>query len=93
MTPQKMTASFLNELKTGDTKPLFSLLNRIVENLENKVDPETIEIEMVDLAYQVIEKFQLLEAAMNKYVVDSHGKLEGSVLSDLYERQTNLFDN
>jgi hypothetical protein len=93
MTPQKMTASFLNELKTGDTKPLFSLLNRIVEHLENKVDPETIEIEMVDLAYQVIEKFQLLEAAMNKYVVDSHGKLEGSVLSDLYERQTNLFDN
>ncbi len=93
MTSQKMTASFLNELKTGDTKPLFSLLNRIVENLEDKVDPETIEIEMVDLAYQVIEKFQLLEAAMNKYVVDSNGKLEGNVLTDLYERQTNLFDN
>ena len=93
MTSQKMTASFLNELKTGDTKPLFSLLNRIVEDLENKADPEIIEVEMVDLAYQVIEKFQLLEAAMNKYVVDSNNKLEGNILTDLYERQTNLFDN
>jgi len=93
MTPQKMTASFLNELKTGDTKPLFSLLNRIVEDLENKADPEIIEVEMVDLAYQVIEKFQLLEAAMNKYVIDSNDKLEGNILTDLYERQTNIFDN
>jgi hypothetical protein len=48
---------------------------------------------MVDLAYQVIEKFQLLEAAMNKYVVDSNDKLEGNILTDLYERQTNIFDN
>ena len=93
MTPQKMTASFLQELKTGDTKPLFSSLNRIVESLEDKPDPETIEIEMVDLAYQVIEKFQLLEAAMKKYVVDSYDKLDGSVLNDLYERKENIFNS
>lgn len=93
MTPQKLALNFLNELETGDTKDSLSLLNRILEHLEEKADPEPIEMEMVDLTYQLLEKFQLLEAAMKKYIADSNGSLEGNILSDLYDRQINPFDD
>jgi hypothetical protein len=94
MTPQKLALNFLNEMETGDTKDSLSLLNRILEHLEEKADPEPIEMEMVDLTYQLLEKFQLLEAAMKKYIADSNSSnLEGNILSDLYERQTNPFDD
>jgi hypothetical protein len=92
MSGNNIVINFLNELKSDNSKTLFDVLNLVLEQLENKNDPEPIEIEVVDLAYQAIEKFQLLEAAMRKYVTDYNESLTGNILDDLYDRKITLFD-
>jgi len=78
---------FLNELNSKEVKSTFEFLSTILEGLEDKNDPDRIEIEIVDSAYQVIEKLSVLESMLRKYVNDENNKsLPGSILSDLYER-------
>lgn len=76
--------NFLNEINSKSTKDAFGSLSTLVEDLENKNDPEPVEIEIVDVAYQLIEKLNLLQAAMKKYVNTEH-VLTGNKLDNLYE--------
>lgn len=78
---------FLNELSSNEVKSTFEFLTTILEKLEEKIDPDPIEIEIVDSAYQAIEKLNLLENNLRKYVRDSNETLPGSVLGDLYESE------
>jgi len=66
-------------------KGAFEFLSTILENLEEKNDPDPIEMEIVDSAYQAIEKFNLLENNLRKYVTDKNTTLLGNTLNDLYE--------
>jgi len=76
---------FLNELNSKEVKGAFEFLSTILENLEEKNDPDPIEMEIVDSAYQAIEKLNVLENNLRKYVTDKNSTLLGNTLNDLYE--------
>jgi hypothetical protein len=71
-------------LNSVPVRESFSCLTSLVENLETKNDSEPIEVEIVDAAYQVIEKLNLLQTTMKNYN-NSEKILTGSKLSDLYD--------
>jgi hypothetical protein len=77
---------FLNELNSNEVKSAFEFLSTIVERLENQNDPDPIEMEIVDSAYQAIEKLTMLENNLRTYVRQESKSLPGSRLLDLYER-------
>lgn len=89
--------NFLNELHSRSTKNALGDLKGIVEELEVKVDPEPLEIEIVDVANQVLEKMELLHAALRKYS-NENDVLTGDKLSNLYSKNKSggtsaLFDD
>lgn len=88
MTKQKTSViRFLNELNSKETRSTFDFLSTILENLENKDDPERIEIEIVDNAYQAIEKLSILESSLRQYVNGINKvSLPGNKLFDLYDK-------
>jgi len=75
---------FLNELNSKEVKSAFEFLATILENLEEKNDPDPIEMEIVDASYQAIEKLNVLENNLRKYVNDENKTLLGNRLNDLY---------
>ena len=52
---------FLNELNSQEVKGAFDFLSNILKELEDKIDPDPIEMEIVDSAYQAIEKHGILK--------------------------------
>jgi len=78
---------FLNELRSKEVKGAFEFLTTILEKLEEKIDPDPIEMEIVDSAYQAIEKLNLLENNLRKYVMDDNETLPGNVLNNLIWKQ------
>jgi hypothetical protein len=74
----------LNELNSEEVKNLFEHLQRFLEHLEEKNDPEPIEIQIVDSAYQLIEKMQLFESVIKQYGIKTSEDLLGSKLDKLY---------
>jgi len=79
---------FLNELNSKEVKSAFEFLSTIMENLEEKNDPDPIEMEIVDASYQAIEKLNILESNLRKYVNDENKTLLGNTLNDLYSKDT-----
>ena len=79
---------FLNELNSTEVKGTFEFLENILKELEEKIDPDPIEMEIVDSAYQTIEKLNVLENNLRKYVTDQNRTLPGNRLNDLYESGT-----
>jgi len=79
---------FLNELNSKEVKSAFEFLSTILENLEEKNDPDPIEMEIVDASYQAIEKLNILENNLRKYVNDRNKTLLGNTLNDLYGSDT-----
>jgi Zn-dependent oligopeptidase len=75
--------NFLNELRSNSVNSALGSLQILMNELEEKNDPEPIEMEIVDVAYQMLEKLNLLEAALRKYKSTDH-ILTGSKLGDLY---------
>jgi hypothetical protein len=84
MSRLNIVANFLNELNSMNVKETFGVLQTILETLETKGDPDPLEIEIVDVGYQVMEKLNLLEAALRKYVTNKR-ILTGNKLHNLYE--------
>ncbi|MCK5608389.1 hypothetical protein KAR91_41285 [Candidatus Pacearchaeota archaeon] len=74
----------LNELRSSEVKLLFEHLKMFTENLEEKIDPDPIEIQIVDAAYQLIEKVQLFESVMKQYSSAKSEDLLGNQLDRLY---------
>lgn len=67
-------------------KNALGSLSKLLEDLEIKNDPEPIEIEIVDTAYQLIEKLNLLQTAMRKYKnSESSILLTADKLTNLYK--------
>ena len=79
---------FLNELNSSGVKDTFEFLENLLKELEDKIDPDPIEMEIVDSAYQTIEKLNMLENNLRKYVMDENRSLPGTRLNDLYESGT-----
>jgi hypothetical protein len=83
--------NFLNELKSDSVKSALGSLSVLLTELEEKNDPEPLEMEIVDVSYQLFEKLNLLEAALRKYKATDH-ILTGNKLDDLYGRGSSSFD-
>ena len=79
---------FLNELNSKEVKGTFEFLEHLLKELEDKIDPDPIEMEIVDSAYQAIEKLNMLENNLRSYVTDQNKTLPGNRLNDLYESGT-----
>ena len=95
MTKGTNIINFLNELNSRSTKSTFKELVRIIEELENKNDPDPIEMEIVNVGYQLLEKLKLMDAVLQRY--NHEGRiLTGNKLDDLYDNTSNgtstLFD-
>ena len=76
---------FLRELHSSDIQETFEALDSLLEHLENKDDPDPAEVQIVDSAYQTLEKLKLLEGLLKNYVGES-GVAKGNQLEKLYKK-------
>lgn len=73
---------FLIELSSD---PSFTTLTEFIELLEEKMDPDPIELRLIESLYGFNEKLKLLENSMRTYVKKIRETLPGSKLQDLYD--------
>jgi hypothetical protein len=88
----KIVSQFLNELHSNQVQETFESLNVILEHLENKADPEPIELKIVEMTYHTIEKLKHLEGLLRRYY-NSSSPLIGDQLSDLYDKVSEVSTN
>ena len=87
----KLAFSFLSELHSDDVKETFESLSNMLEALENKDDPDPVELEITDISYQLIEKLNLLTDLLKKYVTENDILL-GDKIQSLRDRTITLFE-
>ncbi len=85
----KFAERFLNKLQRESTQETFEVLELLMEELENKNDPDPTEVQLVESIYLFIEKMKIMEGAIKKYIVQSRDTLPGNKLSALYEELNN----
>ena len=81
--PERTAQKFLEGL-SGDSSA-FKSLKQLVEDLENKKDPDPVEIRLLDNLYSFVENLKILENNIRSYVKDSRQNLPGTKLTSLYE--------
>ena len=67
-------------------KEIFETINELMSELENKNDPETSEIMLVESITSFVEKFQTLNMNLSSYVSGKRSLL-GNKIGDLIERR------
>jgi len=80
----KLVSKFLRELNTTDVQDTFRSLEVLLDHLETKHDPEPGDMQIVDTAYQLLEKLKFLEGTLKQYVGNSDTLLKGNKLQSLY---------
>ena len=68
-------------------KGTFESLEILLEHLENKNDPEPVEMQVVDATYQVLEKIKTLEVILKQRVLEANKALSGTKLQTLYDKK------
>jgi len=94
-TSDRLVFKFLRELNSREVKNSFQSLASLLEFLENKEDPDPIEMQIVDEAYNTLEHLKLLVGFLRKYASESDEVLKGSKLQKLYDNNSGsdvLFD-
>jgi hypothetical protein len=86
--PGRQAKLFLESLYDEKTKITFEHLNSFIELLENKDDPDPVELRLLENMYQFIEKLKILENNLSSYVKENRQTLPGNKLSDLYDEET-----
>lgn len=73
-----------------------SIINELIEHIENRLDPNPEEVYLLETLYQFVEKSQLLQSHLEKYIKKTNQKLKGNKLSELYDNDnkygTSIFD-
>jgi len=59
---------FLTELSSDSGKGIMSSLIALCEILENKVDPDPVEIRLVEGLYNIIENLKVMEYNVRSYI-------------------------
>lgn len=75
---------FLEGMHNTNTRSTFEQLTGLIEMLENKPDPDPIEIRLVENMYAFIEKLNVLESNLKSYSQET-GNDMGDKLTSLYE--------
>ena len=83
----RLMTKFLQELHSNEVQSTFNSLDNLLEYLEKKNDPEPFEMQIVDNAYQTLEKLKTLEGVMKQHISDSN-MLSGNNLSRLYDKSS-----
>jgi len=82
----KLAFKFLRELNSSDVQDTFTSLGTLLEYLEGKEDPDPAEIQMVDTAYQALEKLKTLEGMIKYHISESSEVAKGTKLQNLYDK-------
>ncbi len=85
----KIISIFLMELHSEEVQGLFESLDVLLEHLEEKVDPDPEDLQIVNSAYQSLEKLRTLEGYL-KQKVGSRPTLKGNKLQDLYDKAPSI---
>lgn len=90
----KLTQRFLKKFNSVEVQEAFDLLKLLVENLEEKNDPEPDEISFVSTAYQLIESIEMTKGELKKYKFKKAEELDGNKLDSLYKagQKFSIFD-
>jgi len=88
----KLALSFLSELHSDNVKNTFEALSNMLEVLENKNDPDKIELEIADTAYQLIEKLNILSELLKNYIVENDVLLGDKIQSLYNNRVSTIFE-
>lgn len=91
MNTQNKAKMFLEGLHSNQTKATFEQLQSLIELLENKNDPDPIEIRLVQSIYSFIENLNILESNIKSYSKESSNLL-GNKLTNLYENISDKWD-
>lgn len=84
-TTSKMAQQFLIELTSKDSQSLFQKLDFLLDHLENKEDPEPFEMQIVDMAYQALDRIKTLESLLRNHVAEAD-LTTGNKLQNLYDK-------
>ncbi len=82
----KVAQKFLNELHSSEVMETFETLSFLNENMETKLDPDPIEICLVESIYHFLEKLKVLENNIQSYVRDTK-RIPNNKLDELYDRE------
>ncbi len=85
--PSGTARRFLESLQ-NESKDTFDMLNVLVEELENKNDPDQVEIKLLDQLYHFLEHFKTLENNIRTYTKMNNKNLLGNKLSSLNEERS-----
>jgi len=82
--PERAAQLFLEGL-SKDSGNIVEDLKRLIEDLENKNDPEPIEIKLLENLYHFLENLTIVTNNISSYVKNSRQNLSGTKLMSLYE--------
>jgi len=82
-------AKTLLESLNGGTYDTADSLKALLEQLEDKIDPDPVEINLASSLYMFLEKLQIVKHNLTSYISDSEESL-GSKLDSLYERNSGV---
>ena len=80
----RIAQTFLNEMSTGEVNDAFDILKHLIYELEEKADPDPIEVRLLANLCHFLEKYEIMKHNLQSYVRDFNHDLPGNVLSDLY---------
>jgi len=89
----KTAKLFLEQIQAESNKSAFESLALLVEQLENKADPEPVEMHLVESIYSFLEQLKRMENNLQSYVNDTK-KIPTNKLASLYEsiEKKNIWD-
>lgn len=82
--PERTAQLFLEGL-SKDSGNIVEDLKRLIEDLENKNDPEPTEIKLLENLYHFLENLTIVTNNISSYVKNSRQNLSGTKLMSLYE--------
>jgi len=81
----RLMQRFLRKLNSVEVREAFEILTTIIENLENKNDPEEFEVHIFNNASNVLEMISLLENGLKERVSKQFNR---NKLQQLYEKSS-----
>jgi len=83
----RIAQTFLNEVTVQGGKEAFEIMNVLIEELENKPDPDPIEVRLVSNLHSFVTVFEALKLNLRSYVINSSDRT-GVKLQSLYENNS-----
>lgn len=91
MSTDKLALAFLTELHSDNVKGTFESLSNMLKELEDKNDPEQIEVDIAEQVYRLIEQLNILSETLKVYVTENDVLL-GDKIQSLIDKNMTLFE-